>query len=429
MAFSGRPIWVEWNAAIAATPAADLPLGLTPRTKVFEDCGFIRIATDPELPEYDLYCLEQLDAAGLRHHQHVLSNADDMSRLGRKDTDGGADSGHNWQRKMDAFKPFTDGKRDAFIDTSAGLTYADKSCIWARHLCEKAGVRFILGPKRGKFSEMVVAASATGAKVVNGVKSADGVTHPADVVIVAAGGWTPSIVPEVSGALETTAGSVITIQLPLNRKDLWDKYSPDNFPVFAYGLTGHDSPEYAGFYGFPRTPDGKIKIGYRGRKWTNYQTEPATGKRLSVPKTKYTPDRQVNLPLKAITNLKGLIAEMFPDLKTIGITDTRMCWYTDSVDNSFLIDYVPGYGDSLFVASGGSGHGFKFLPVLGEHVVHALEKKTDQFTPLWRWRTAAPGEHANGLEEGEFGGRNLADLTMATEEDWKFPETVEKSKL
>jgi len=43
-----------------------------------------------------------------------------------------------------------------------------------------------------------------------------------------------------------------------------------------------------------------------------------------------------------------------------------MCWYTDSVDNSFVIDYVPGYNQSLFVASGGSGHGFKFLPVLGK---------------------------------------------------------------
>lgn len=43
-----------------------------------------------------------------------------------------------------------------------------------------------------------------------------------------------------------------------------------------------------------------------------------------------------------------------------------MCWYIDSLDNSFIIDYVPGYSKTLFVASGGSGHGFKFLPVLGE---------------------------------------------------------------
>ena len=43
-----------------------------------------------------------------------------------------------------------------------------------------------------------------------------------------------------------------------------------------------------------------------------------------------------------------------------------MCWYTDSIDNHFVADYVPGYNESLFVASGGSGHGFKFLPIMGQ---------------------------------------------------------------
>lgn len=37
------------------------------------------------------------------------------------------------------------------------------------------------------------------------------------------GGWTPSVVPEVDGLLETTAGSVCTIQLPKERHDLWEK--------------------------------------------------------------------------------------------------------------------------------------------------------------------------------------------------------------
>lgn len=106
----------------------------------------------------------------------------------------------------------------------------------------------------------------------------------------------------------------------------------------------------------------------------------------------------------------------------VGITDTRMCWYIDSWDNSFIIDYVPGYSNTLFVASGGSGHGFKFLPVLGEHVVNALEGKKDQFTPLWKWRRPEAGVHANGLEEGEFSGRNLDSLEIATEQDWKWSQ-------
>ena len=42
----------------------------------------------------------------------------------------------------------------------------------------------------------------------------------------AGGGWTPGILPEVAGILETTAGSVCTISLPEERPDLWEKVRP-----------------------------------------------------------------------------------------------------------------------------------------------------------------------------------------------------------
>lgn len=41
-------------------------------------------------------------------------------------------------------------------------------------------------------------------------------------------------------------------------------------------------------------------------------------RRLSVPMTKYTKAKATNLPKKALTNLKRLIGEMFPDL-TVGL--------------------------------------------------------------------------------------------------------------
>ena len=81
---------------------------------------------------------------------------------------------------------------------------------------------------------------------------------------------------------------------------------------------------------------------------------------------------------------------------------------------------MPGTDETLFVASGGSGHGFKFLPVFGEHFVNQLEKKEDQFTPYWKWRSAVPGQKANGLEEGEEGPRVLDKAPMASKEDWRF---------
>ncbi|WVQ75719.1 hypothetical protein IAR50_005349 [Cryptococcus sp. DSM 104548] len=447
LAFSGRPIWLEWNAQLASTPAHLLPPGLTPEDKLFVPSGFLRISNDVKMSEYDRDCLEALEKAGLRDHQHVTTDEGDMARLREKEAQ---EPSTNWLLKSRALSTLTappspcpplsssspspdpaqkarSKPLEATLDTSAGFTNADKSCAWARYLAEQAGVKFVLGPEVGKFDELLFDPPSDGAeggeKRVRGLRTVDGKEHLADVVIVACGGWTPSIVPEVEGLLETTAGSVVTIQLPKERQDLWDKYAPENFPVWAYGLTGHESPEYGGFYGFPRTREGKIKIGYRGRKWTNYQINPKTGKELSTPLTAYTPTPTSNLPLRALSNLKSLISLAFPDLAhDIGITGTRMCWYTDSVDNSFVVDYVPGYGGGLFVASGGSGHGFKFLPVLGKHIANALEKKPDQFTPLFHWRAAPPeDEYANGLREGkERSGRDLGGLEMGQKSDWVF---------
>ena len=66
---------------------------------------------------------------------------------------------------------------------------------------------------------------------------------------------------EVSHLLETTAGSVATIQLPRDRPDLWERFSADNFPVITLDTSGG-----AGVYSLPRTEDGVVKVAYRGTK-------------------------------------------------------------------------------------------------------------------------------------------------------------------
>ena len=117
--------------------------------------------------------------------------------------------------------------------------------------------------------------------------------------------------------------------------------------------------------------------------------------------------------------IKRAISELFPDLRDIGITDTRMCFYTDSLDDSFVVDYVPGHDGSLFVASGGSGHGAKHLPVLGEvRLSHsrADRRKTHQSSissiSSKRSRTSSrlsgdggpclPGSQRTGLRKASF---------------------------
>ena len=65
------------------------------------------------------------------------------------------------------------------------------------------------------------------------------------------------------------------------------------------------------------------------------------------------------------------------------IAETRLCLYTDTTDGDFLIDRHPDV-EGLVVATGGSGHGFKFAPVIGELVAETVSSgpRHDRF----RWR-------------------------------------------
>lgn len=44
----------------------------------------------------------------------------------------------------------------------------------------------------------------------------------------------------------------------------------------------------------------------------------------------------------------------------------KSCLYTNTPDENFILDFVPGYEKDVVCASGFSGHGFKFASVVGE---------------------------------------------------------------
>lgn len=95
---------------------------------------------------------------------------------------------------------------------------------------------------------------------------------------------------------------------------------------------------------------------------------------------------------------------------------TRLCWYTDSFDNHFLIDRVPGV-QGLMVATGGSGHGFKYLPNLGEHVVDRIEGRKSDLLNLWRWRSRKMDAQAhNSIMEGVESRRALQKQVLTMED-------------
>ena len=71
---------------------------------------------------------------------------------------------------------------------------------------------------------------------------------------------------------------------------------------------------------------------------------------------------------------------------------------------NFLITYHPTY-KNLFIATGGSGHGFKFFPVIGDKIVAAIEGTLDpELKQIWRWRTDDELRKEIGGELHEFSG-------------------------
>ena len=106
-------------------------------------------------------------------------NAADLERLKKIDSPS-----NNWMKKLGPFQGLADRTLDAYLDTSAGITYADKACVWARHLCEKQGVKFVLGPQQGKLARVIIEGEGR-SKKARGIETVDGKRHKADVVVVA----------------------------------------------------------------------------------------------------------------------------------------------------------------------------------------------------------------------------------------------------
>ncbi|KAL2114195.1 hypothetical protein VUR80DRAFT_122 [Thermomyces stellatus] len=413
LAIEARDEWLRWNEAIRKSKPSDLPPSLSPEDKLLDICGLYHLA-DGKDQLHERYvnhlAATQKTSPKFREMQFVKGLAGEDERIKKL--------GKVWEKKYHVLDTFGNGNTNGFLDTAAGLTLADKACTYAYHLCKKEGVKFVFGDKKGRLQDLIRTKNGS-EKKVTGIKTCDGLTHSADVVIVACGPWTPAVIPEAHKTVEATMGTVMFIDVPEHRQDLRQKFHPDNMPIWRF-LQGEGDNFYEGG-GFPITREGRLKFGFRARKFTNFQDHPSVPNlRISTPRTKYSPDPINTVPLHGLRLMKKVIGSAFPELAEIGFTDSRLCWYTDSIDNDFVIDYVPGYSDSLFICTGGSGHAFKFLPTLGKYVRNQLERKPDHLTEHWKWRAVEEGKPANGLEEGESGPREMSKLDLASPSDFKF---------
>jgi glycine/D-amino acid oxidase-like deaminating enzyme len=63
---------------------------------------------------------------------------------------------------------------------------------------------------------------------------------------------------------------------------------------------------------------------------------------------------------------RRFVARRFPAMKDAPIVETRVCQYENTSNGDFLIDRHPELSN-VWLAGGGSGHGFKHGPAFGEY--------------------------------------------------------------
>lgn len=195
----------------------------------------------------------------------------------------------------------------------------------------------------------------------------------ADLIVVCAGAWTPILIPELATHLQAVGQPVFHLQ-----PDEPTLFKAEQFPVFTADISR------TGWYGFPLL-NGVVKIGNHG---TGQILDPEYDERAMRPEDEY--------------RLRQMLAETFPTLQDAPIVYRRVCLYCDTRDEHFWIDYYPN-NRHIFVATGGSGHAFKFAPIMGDLIVDAMEGKPNAWLERFKWREAG----YTGEEAARFRGNSL----------------------
>lgn len=173
-------------------------------------------------------------------------------------------------------------------------------------------------------------------------------------------------------------------------------------------------------------PEGYMKIIVRQRKYTNPEVT-EEGRVVSIPKTSNSNPPFRYLTKHIVKQVEEWLNLFFPDLVDLK-WESSILWYTDTINNDYIYDFVPGK-KNLFVACGGSGHAFKMLPVLGQFLVDKIEGRENFYTKLFSWRSSSAfTKDPNGLREGLNGDRVYSKQTMSTPADYNF-KRFSSSKL
>ena len=151
---------------------------------------------------------------------------------------------------------------------------------------------------------------------------------------------------------------------------LADRIRPTRQEVFFFGAPAGDCrftmpalPTWIDFedeaYGLPDLEGRGVKIAI-DRHGPRF--DPESGNRVVTP--------------EGLLEVRQYLARRLPELRNAPVTETRVCQYENTSNGDFLIDLHPDF-ENVWLVGGGSGHGFKHGPVVGEYVAARIDGKSE----------------------------------------------------
>ncbi len=326
--------WRRWNEGWGET--------------LYHEVGVMMVTREPMRPgEFEFESYQRVVARG---HPSERLDADEIAR------------------RFPAWRPgrYVDG----YFNPHGGYAESGRVVAALAREAQTAGILLLAG-------QLVERLALSGQRVA-GVITREGDRLAVGHVVMAAGAWTPWLLPELQPVMRATGHPVFHLR-PADP----DLFTPPQFTVFTADITR------TGRYGFPLHPrEGIVKIATHGE---GLALHPEHDERV-------VGDAEE-------TALRAFLADTFPTLAAAPLVYTRRCLYCDTLDEHFWIARHPER-DGLTVAAGGSGHAFKFGPVLGDLIADAAEGKPNPWLARFAWR------RLGGATRGEEASRY---------HDWKNP--------
>ncbi|KAH7136404.1 FAD dependent oxidoreductase [Dactylonectria macrodidyma] len=321
----------------------------------YHQTGYI-VATSGQAPQKAVNSLEKA-LASVSKHPSLKSGIQPLNKA--KDF---RDYAWQFSGPLSGFK--------GYFNRVAGYAHSGNTLRAVHLYCASRGVRFLLGEKSGNVVSLRYAPSGR----CSGITTADGVEHSASMTICALGAFGASLIPSLGKFAVARCWSVAHVQLTEEECDLLR-----GIPV--------TNVRDLGFFFEPDPATRLFKLCPLGAGYTN------TLSGTSLPPTNPT-DGPLNdfIPLEDEQKLRQLLRETLPWMADRPFVDRKLCWFSDTADSEYCIDFVPGSQKSLVVLSGDSGHGFKMMPTFGKWVLDLVNNGKQE---LQRWQWKSPEGHGS----------------------------------